>query len=434
MDQKPTWVRWRICILLIVASFIDYFLRYHLSIAAPAVMPDLGISEIQWGWVMAAFPLGYAIFQLPGGAAADRYGPRIVLTLAMFAWGVLVALTALAPAPSVAGVGVTIAFLCIIGFVVGVAHAPIYPTVACTVRRWFPVGSWALPNGLTSTGLTWGSAAVTTVLTGLIAVIGWRMGFVVLAPVAFIAAALWWWYARDFPSEHRAVNPAELELITAKQAEYGTSGQPTGNWRQVVRNRDLLLLTLSYSCMNYLYYTQFSWFFYYLNSVLKVGESVSVVVTALQWIAGGLAAALGGWLCDRLVRRLGFRWGCRGPVVFAMLASGLALLLGLLSDNVMFAAAYFVAFFFFNQFSEGPYWAASMAIGQHLAGSASGVMNTGANAMGVVMTISGPLIAAWLGWTVAIGTAVLFAFLAAVLMMFVRADRPVQFDQARAVS
>jgi ACS family glucarate transporter-like MFS transporter len=428
MQERPTWVRWRITALLIVASFVDYFLRYHLSIAAPAVMPDLGISEIQWGWVMAAFPLGYAIFQLPGGAAADRFGPRRVLALAMVAWGVLVALTALTPGSGLVPLPVTITVLMVIGFTVGVAHAPIYPTVACAVRRWFPLGHWALPNGLTSTGLTWGSASVAAVLTALIATLGWRWAFVAMAPVAFASAALWWWYARDYPAEHPAVNEAEVDLITANRPNYGEPCQVEGNWRLVVRNRDLLLLTLSYSCMNYLYYTQFSWFFYYLHSVMQVGDSLAVTVTALHWIAGGLAAALGGWVCDLLCRRLGFRWGCRGPVVFAMLASGLALALGLLSDSVTFAASCFVAFFFFNQFSEGPYWSAAMGIGRRLAGSAGGVMNTGANAMGVVMTISGPIIAAWLGWTVAMGTAVLFALLAAVLMMFVRADREVKID------
>lgn len=428
MKDRPTWVRWRITILLIVASFIDYFLRYHLSIAAPAVMPDLGIGEIQWGWVMAAFPLGYAIFQLPGGAAADRFGPRRVLALAMLAWGLLVALTALTPGPTLVPVGVTIAFLCTVGFAVGAAHAPIYPTVACAVRRWFPVGHWALPNGLTSTGLTWGSASVAAVLTALIAAVGWRWGFVLLAPVAFLAAALWWWYARDYPSEHPAVNPSELALITANRPRYGQPCEEPGGWRRVIRNRDLLLLTLAYSCMNYGYYTVFSWFFYYLHSVSAAGESMAVTVTALQWIGGGLGAAVGGLVCDRLCQKVGLRWGCRGPVVLSMVVNGLLLLAGLSTDNLVLASACFVGFFFFNQSTEGPFWAAAMAIGRRFAGSASGVMNTGANAMGVIMTIVAPIIAASFNWTVAIGTAAPFAFLSAILMLFVRADQAVEDD------
>ena len=432
MTQKPTWVRWRVTLLLIVASFVDYFLRYNLSIAAPTMIPDLGLSEIQWGWVMAAFPLGYAIFQLPGGAAADRFGPRRVLALAMLAWGVLIALTAAVPGPALVPIGVTIALLILVSFAVGASHAPIYPTVACTVRRWFPVGHWALPNGLTSTGLTWGAAAVTPALVALIAWAGWRVGFLAIAPTAFIAAALWWWYVRDYPKQHARVNESELALITANRAHYTGGEQRPGGWRLVVRNRDLLLLTLAYSCMNYGYYTVFSWFYYYLASISETAGTLAVTVTTLQWVAGGLAAALGGWACDHLCRRWGFRIGCRAPIVVAMLASGSLLLLGLALDDVMLAAACFVGFFFFNQFTEGPFWAASMAIGRRLAGSAGGVLNTGANAMGVIMTILAPVIAANFNWTVSMGTAAPFAFLAAALMMFVRADLPVVFDESPA--
>ena len=43
------------------------------------MMSDLGLSEIQWGWVLAAFTAGYAIFQLPGGILGDRFGPRRVI-------------------------------------------------------------------------------------------------------------------------------------------------------------------------------------------------------------------------------------------------------------------------------------------------------------------------------------------------------------------
>jgi ACS family glucarate transporter-like MFS transporter len=375
---------------------------------------------------MASFPLGYAIFQLPGGAAADRFGPRRVLTLAMIAWGVLIALTAAVPGPALVPIGVTIALLIGVEFLVGATHAPIYPTVACTVRRWFPVGHWALPNGLTSTGLTWGAAAVTPALVAMIAVVGWRVSFLIIAPLAFLAAGLWWWYARDYPVQHERVNKSELHFITANRAHYMGGEERPGGWRQVLRNRDLLLLTLAYACMNYGYYTVFSWFYYYLSSISETGEGLAVTVTAIQWIAGGMAAAMGGWLCDRLCQRLGFRWGCRAPVVISMLASGSLLIVGLMVENVLLAAACFVGFFFFNQFTEGPFWSAAMAIGRRLAGSAGGVLNTGANTMGVIMVLLAPVIAANFDWKISMGTAAPFAFLSALLMMFVRADKSVE--------
>ena len=72
---RPTNVRWRILAILMFISFVSYMLRGNLSIAAPAMIEDLQLTEIQWGWIMAAFPLGYALFQcLPGKSAVyGRY-------------------------------------------------------------------------------------------------------------------------------------------------------------------------------------------------------------------------------------------------------------------------------------------------------------------------------------------------------------------------
>ena len=75
MISKPTNVRWRVLGLLALLSFVSYLLRGNLPIAAPTIMADLQLSEIQWGWVMASFPLGYALSQFPGGMLADRFGP-----------------------------------------------------------------------------------------------------------------------------------------------------------------------------------------------------------------------------------------------------------------------------------------------------------------------------------------------------------------------
>ena len=60
MNTRPSTVRWRIMAILILASFVSYVLRGNLSIAPQSMMLDLGLSEVQWGWVMAAFPAGYA--------------------------------------------------------------------------------------------------------------------------------------------------------------------------------------------------------------------------------------------------------------------------------------------------------------------------------------------------------------------------------------
>ena len=426
--DPPTNVRWRILAVLVFISFVSYLLRGNLSIAGTTMVKDLQLTEIQWGWVMAAFPLGYALFQFPGGCWGDRRGPRLTLTLIAIAWGVLIAVTSLTPIRELAPVFLVIGFLLTVQFLVGAAHAPVFPIVVCAIERWFPVGRWALPNGLSSTGLTVGLAATASALPWLIGNLGWRVSFLVLAPFAFATAALWWWYARDRPEQHPAVNAAELELLSKNAARVPCcdGGEPA--WRRVLKNRDALFATLSYSCMNYVFYVVFSWGFYYLVTIRGFAAQEAGFLTSAQWLAGAAGAFSGGWFGDWLCHRIGLRWGCRWPIIVGSGVSALLLIGVAYHPNAYVAAAMLGACFFFNQFTEGAYAATGSAIGGRHAGAAYGLMNTGANLMGFINAILLSSVAALLGWKIAIAMGSVFAVLALVLILLSRVDR--QMDQA----
>ncbi|MDA0680972.1 MAG: MFS transporter [Proteobacteria bacterium] len=423
-SDRPTLVRWRILGLLIMASFASYVLRSNLSLAAPTMVDDLGLSWNQWGVVMAAFMAGYAIFQFPGGLFCDRFGPRLALALIAVVWGLLTIATALVPGPESASTLMILLCLVTVRFLVGALHAPIYPITASCIQRWFPAGNWALPNGLSATGLTLGFAATVPVLTWLVIEFGWRISFLILSPVAFVMSWIWWQFVRDYPHEHHAVNAAEVALIESACPQRSGKAGDKGAWLRVLRNRDIVLLTLSYSCMGFVFWDVFNYFFSYLVESRGLGEAKAGLVTSSQWIAGGAGAALGGWICDRLCRRIGLGWGCRLPVIVGMLISGVLLIGGAVSTNPSIALWMFIFCFFFNQLTEGGYWAAAIAVGGSHAGAAGGVMNTGNNVSGVINALMVPVLATSLGWDFAIGAGGIFAFLGAGLMMLVRADRP----------
>lgn len=46
MNNKATSIRWRVLGILVFASFVSYLLRSNVSIAAPAMIADLGLTEI----------------------------------------------------------------------------------------------------------------------------------------------------------------------------------------------------------------------------------------------------------------------------------------------------------------------------------------------------------------------------------------------------
>ncbi len=426
--SPATAVRWRILAILIFLSFVSYLMRGNLSIAAPTMIADLQLTEIQWGWVMAAFPLGYALFQFPGGLAGDRFGPRRVLTFITVAWAVLIAITSLVPAGGVAGVSLILGALVLVQFLVGAAHAPVFPVVSATIERWFPVGSWAFPNGLSSSGLTLGLAGTASLLPWLIGQYGWRGSFLLLAPVGLLGAALWWWYGRDEPAAHAAVNAAEVELIERGRDELDMTPSASPAWLRVLKNRNAVLLMLSYSSMNFVFYVVFSWGFYYLVKVRGFEAQEAGFLTSAQWIFAGAGAALGGWFGDFQCRKLGLRWGYRGVIFISMVISA-GLLLGVAyTPSPYLAAAMLGLCFFFNQTTEGPYWGSSIAIGGRHAGAAGGLMNTGANLMGFINALLLSAVADVLGWQLAIAVGSGFALLGAGLILLVKADE--QIDQS----
>jgi len=394
------------------------------------MMRDLGLDEVQWGWVLAAFTAGYALFQFPGGILGDRFGPRRVLTAIAVLWAVLTVVTSLVPGPEAASTGLIIGVLFLVRFLVGAVHAPIFPVMNASIVRWFPVGGWALPSGLSSTGLTLGGAAAAIVLPLVIIQLGWRVAFLCVAPLGLLTAVLWWWYSRDEPSSHPAINEAEIELIRKGRDLQAMPGEAPieasrSDWLRVLKNRDVLFLTLSYSSMNFVFYIVFNWFFYYLVEVREFSATDAGFVASAQWIAGAAGAALGGWLCDRMCRVLGLRWGCRWPVIIGMTVSAALLLVGALHPNAYVAVSAMVLLFFFNQLNEGPYWATSIAVGGRHAGAAGGVMNTGANVMGIINALLVPFFAHAFGWTFAIASGAIFAMIGVAFMLLVRADKTV---------
>lgn len=418
-------MRWRILALLVLASFISYVLRYNVSTAGPAMMTDLGLTEIQFGWVLAAFTAGYTIFQFPGGVAAGVWGSRRMLTAILVLWAVLTLATGWVPAADGTDVTWVLVSLIAVRFLVGAAHAPIYPITGGVVERWFPLGGWALPNGLSSTGLTLGSAATAPVVAWMLLEYGWRTSFALLAPLGLIGAALWWWYARDDPDEHRATNRAEVKLIRADRPAALPSDDGGPGWLKVLKNRDVLLLTLSYFSMNYVFYQMFNWVFYYLETVRGFGAQEAGFLTSFQWIAAAVGATAGGLICDYLSRRRGLRLGCRLPAMAGLILSGGFLVVGAVSGNPYVAVGCLAACFLCNQVTEAAFWAAAIGLGGRHAPASSGVMNTGGNAVGFVNALLVPLTAQAFGWTAAMSTGAVFALIGAGLWLFIRPDRPV---------
>jgi len=420
---RRTSVRWVILVLLFVSSFVAYVLRSNMSIAGERMMADLGLTHLQLGMVLASFAWGYAIFQFPGGVYGDVVGSRRALTHIAIAWGLLNLLVGLVPGRKIAAPFVILAALVGLRFLMGVAQAPLFPIQGgSTICNWFPVSGWAFPNGLSNAGLTLGSAATGPLIAWMMEAIGWRLSFIVTAPLAFLTAAYWWWYVRDRPAEHPGVSREELALIDADRPVPPDAAARVG-WMRVLRDREVLLLTASYFCSNYVFYLFFNWLYIYLVESRGFKVLEGGFYAAAPWITGALGALAGGAICDGLGRRFGKRWGCRLPSIVGLSLTAAFIVAAATAGNPRVAVVYLSLCLGCQQMTEGPFWAATVSVSGRHASTACGVLNTGGNVVGGIGALLVPLTVETLGWEAALATGSIFAILGALLWFWIRADR-----------
>jgi ACS family glucarate transporter-like MFS transporter len=416
--------RWVVLGVIILASFVAYILRTNVSIVGEAMMLDLGMTEYQLGLVFSAFAAGYAIFQFPGGIIGDRFGPRRTIAAIAIAWTALTVATALIPGAGAWPIAWTVGALMLARFLIGAANGPFFPvTIGGTIERWFPASQWGLPNGLSSTGLTLGAAMTAPLVAWLMESFGWRNALLIVAPAGLVAALAYWTLVTDDPARHPKITPEELDFIRSDRPP-AEADIEKGAWKLVLRDRNVLLIAMSYVCMNYVFYLFFSWFFYYLTNVREFSASDAGMFTAAQWILGAVGATVGGFACDMLIRKLGIRRGTRLQTMTALILSGAFLYIGATSGNVMLTVVALCFSFGFTQLTEAPMWVATMGVAGKHSQIATGVLNTGGNIPGAIGGLMVPFIAGWLGWDAAIISGSLFAFAGALLWLLIRADEP----------
>ena len=420
-------VRWVMLGLLVGYSFVSYVQRMNISVAANFMMPELGLSQVQMGWVFSAFLWGYALFQMPAGLLGDRFGPRRVLAGAAVIWAVATVMTGLLPGLVFGSTAAILGSLILIRFALGVAQAPTYPVAAAMIARWFPAHEWAFPNALLSAGIGVGSAFTPPLVAWLMTELGWRESFYLTMPFSLVIAAFFWWYVRDRPEEHDRVTQCELALIQdgrPQQQLADAAALPRAGWAALLRNREVLLLTLSYMSYNYVFYIFLFWFFIYLVDVRGFTVLESGALASVPFLFGAAMSAVGGVACDRLTAKFGPRWGCRSVALLGLVGSAGLLVWGAVATNPYVAILALSLCFGFTQFTEGPYWSGATRVAGPYTGTACGIMNTGGNLGGVISTPLVPFMAERFGWFAALGTGSGFALLAAVLWLWIRVDRP----------
>ena len=414
-SASPTRARYAVLGFALVITAISYLDRVCISMTAPFMQKDLGLTDAQVGYMFSAFTFAYAVFEIPAGWLADRFGPRLMMTRVVVWWSLLTATTGL--------VGGFIS-LFLVRFLFGVGEAGMFPGLSRAFSRWFPESWRGNAFGLAIMTALFGGAVTQKVTAELLGTFHWhwRTIFFVYSLTGLAWAGAWFWWFRDEPHHHRSVNQPELRII-------GT-GLPETHarvpWAGLVRNRSMILLCGMYFGVVYGWYFFLTWMPKYLLEARGFDLKITGWLAMLPLLCMAAGVAGGGWASDRLIKRLGRRWGRRIPGLLGLPLASVLLVVAITTHNAKTSAFLFAAAAGLATFGVAPGWAACLDIGGQHAGVVTGAMNTLGNLGGTAMPLLMGLCLDWWGsWKISLMTVAFFYLFSAACWLGIKSDEPI---------
>ena len=384
--------------LLIAGAFLISVLmwvdRACISAAKEDIAADLQFTDRQMGWVMSAFSLGYALFQVPSGKLADRFGPRIVMTVVCCVWSCFTALT-----------GVVRSLFPMIGlrFLFGVGEAGGYPTLARAFTSWLPMNERGITNSISFSGGRLGAALAMPGVVWLIGVLGgWQQTFWFFGGIGILFAVAWYLLFRDTPEGHFAVSESERAHIIenrqpkAADAEKSSYEVPV-TVGHMLQSPNLLMLMVQYVAHNFTFFFTVTWFFPYLKETYELTNEQAGWLAAWPLLCGVAGNWLAGFTVDRLYSKGRWKLSRRLPAAigFVLGAIGMSLCVNMTSAET--AVACMCVAIFGSDMILSPSWSTCMDIGGKSAGAVSGAMNMIGNLGAFTTALAFPYLREFLG-------------------------------------
>lgn len=286
-------VRWRVLIWLVAGGVINYIDRASLSIAAPEMIRELGLTRTQIGLMGTVFSWTYAVMQLPAGWIIDRFGAKRAYAVAMIWWSLATYLT---------GVVGTISGLLIMRALLAVGEAPCWPTSAKITAAWFPKKERGFATGIWDSSSKWGPALAPAVLVALMVTFGWRSLFHVAGFVGIVFAVLFLFFYRE-PDKSKHLSKAEFAFIQAGGGTGMPVGSTGGEWRALFKSRSVWGMILGYFCAIWLWNLFLVFLPLYLLDRFHISLAQMGVYASIPWVGGAVGEIIVGYLTKKMVDR-----------------------------------------------------------------------------------------------------------------------------------
>ena len=369
-------IRHRVLFMLFLLSIITFLDRVCMNVVGKYVKADLNLNNESFGYILGAFSLAYALFELPTGILGDRIGPRKILTRVVLWWSGFTALT---------GTAFGFVYLLIVRFLFGIGEAGAYPNAAIVISRWFPAAEVGRAQSVIWAAGRIGGALTPLLVIPLVHTFGWRYAFFILGIVGCMWAAIWYFWFRDNPADHRDITPEELEEIESARRQAPTNHKIS--WQTIIKNPNIWVLMLMCHLFFYASYFFTNWSSIYFQEGRHMTEDQAKNFISLSYFLGAIGCIVGGFASDFLSKKYGLKLGRRIVGVAGLGSSSICFLLaGMTSDNE--TVGYLLALCVFLKDLTLPVaFAVCVDIGKRNSGTVTGAMNFAGQMGGFFITI-----------------------------------------------
>lgn len=286
--------RWTICSMLFVATTINYMDRQVLSILKPAlagsvihlqpllpgwpsVESSIRLTDIQYGNILAAFQIAYALGVIFAGRLVDRMGCRAGYPIVTALWS----LAAMGHALVNTVLGFSVA-----RFLLGLGESGNFPAAIKATAEWFPPRERALATGIFNSGAGVGAILAPLAVPWVALHFGWRASFLITG----LFSAIWivWWSIR-----YRT--PQQTHLAAAKPAAPAESN-PTVAWWHLLRYRQTWGFMIGKFLTDPVWWFFLFWLPQYFNSRFKLDLSHIGLPLVIVYVISMFGSVFGGWL------------------------------------------------------------------------------------------------------------------------------------------
>ncbi|HWS86743.1 MAG TPA: MFS transporter [Pyrinomonadaceae bacterium] len=294
---KVRGLRWWIISLIFLATLINYIDRLTISVLAPVITRDLGLSNTEFGGIVTWFLLAYTISQGVSGKLYDRIGTRAGFTFSIITWSVAAAAHAFARG---------VASLSALRFALGFGEAGNWPGAAKAVAEWFPVRQRALGMAIFNSGAAIGSIVAPPLIVWLQLCYGWQTTFLVTGALGFFWLALWLVFYQT-PDRHRWITDEERALIRERPEVEGGAEEVNPNvaprWRDLLRYRQVWAIVAARFLTDPVWWLYITWLPLYLYNARGFSLKEIGLFAWVPYVAADAGSLLGGWASGYLISR-----------------------------------------------------------------------------------------------------------------------------------